>query len=167
MGDTNAVSFAQTCHVGIGLRSRHVTPESLLTLRGPLPRSNDMVGIVIDDFISLSICPVDSLKPSRGAEIASGMQEEYKRLKLIPHEDKAFRDLEQSSFWGVDLDGGRGLIRGTLKRAIPFMGILLQICSLGFATVDLLQIVSGSLVSLFLFRRRLLCLLSMQCFRHV
>lgn len=64
MGDTQAVVLAQTCHLGIGMQSGHIQPRQLLTLRGPLPRAKDMVGIVIDDFISLSVCPADEVAPS-------------------------------------------------------------------------------------------------------
>lgn len=159
MGDTQAVQLAQTCHVGIGLQSRLISPSNLLTLKGPLPRACDMVGIVIDDLVTLSVCPSEQTKPTAGAKTAHKMQEEYKKVKLIPHEDKAFRDQEEATFWGADVNGSAGTIRGTLKRAIPLMGIILQVCRLGFSTVDLLQIVAGSLVSLFLFRRRLLSLL--------
>ena len=51
------------------------------------------------------------------------------------------------------------MIRGSLKRAIPLLGIVMKISSLGYSTVELLQVISGSLVSLFLFRRRLLSVL--------
>lgn len=51
------------------------------------------------------------------------------------------------------------MIRGSLKRAIPLMGIVFKVSSLGYSAVELLQIISGSLVSLFLFRRRLLSVL--------
>ena len=43
-----------------------------------------------------------------------------------------------------------------LKRAIPLFGLILKITKLGYISVRLLQIISESVVSLFLFRRRLL-----------
>ena len=87
------------------------------------------------------------------------MHSVYESVELIPHKDKAFRDELHCTVWGTDIDGEKGLIRGSLKRAIPLMGIVFKVSSLGCSTVELLQIISGSLVSLFLFRRRLLSVL--------
>ena len=39
MGDNQAVSLAQTCHLGMALQFGGVNPSNLLTLRGPLPRT--------------------------------------------------------------------------------------------------------------------------------
>ena len=156
MGDSQAVSLAQTCHLAIALQSGIACPENLLTLSGICPRSRTMVGIVIDDFVSLSIDPTEAKLPTEGANLAEKMQERYEQVDLIPHKGKAFRDELNSSFWGVDLDGSSGLLRGSLKRAIPLFGILLKVSKLGFATVSLLEVLAGSVVSLFLFRRRFL-----------
>lgn len=156
MGDSQAVSLAQTCHLAIALQSGIARPENLLTLSGICPRSRTMVGIVIDDFVSLSIDPAEAKLPTEGANLAERMQERYEQVDLIPHKGKAFRDELTSSFWGVDLDGSSGLLRGSLKRAIPLFGILLKVSKLGFATVSLLEVLAGSVVSLFLFRRRFL-----------
>lgn len=61
------------------------------------------------------------------------MQEVYKQVGLVPHE-KAFRDEEVATFWGADVDGRSGLIRGSLKRAIPLAGILFKMAELGART---------------------------------
>ena len=170
MGDTQAVSLAQTCHLDMALQTGIASSDNLLTLSGPVPRVRDMVGIIIDDFVTLSICPdapeasidrppASESVPSRGALLASKMQEFYKTVGLIPHEGKAFRDELSASFWGADVDGKLGVVRGSLKRCIPLCGIVLQICKLRVCTVELLEIISGSLISLLLFRRRMLVLL--------
>ena len=87
------------------------------------------------------------------------MQGVYKDVGLIPHEKKAFRDEASATFWGIDLDGSAGLLRGSLRRAVPLAGILFKMAELGVSTGDLMQVVVGSLISLFLYRRRLLSLL--------
>ena len=159
MGDTQAVSLAQTCHVGLALQSNIATAETLLTLSGPVPRGNLAVGIVIDDFVSIAKIGAGFKGASEGAKLADLIQDKYKSVGLIPHEEKAFRDSQTASFWGADLDGNRGLVRGALRRSIPLVGLILEIVKLGFCSVELLEVVSGSLVSLLLFRRRLLCLM--------
>ena len=161
MGDSQAVSLAQTCHVGMCLKSELVEANQLLTLSGPLPRADNKVGIIIDDFVVLSTVKDGETEPSRGANLSGKVEELYKEVGLIPHPEKAFRDEERSTFWGADFDGKRGLIRGSLKRAIPLAWILLRVAELGVCSVELLQTLSGSLVSLMLFRRRMLSLLDM------
>lgn len=161
MGDTWAVELAQTAHLSIALNSGVLRPESLLSMHQPVPRSRNFAGLVIDDFISLSI--VDETEtggsPCESARMADEMFKEYKRVRLIPNEKKAFRDEEDASFWGVDLAGGDGLVRGSLKRAVPLVGLLLRVVKIGYATGKLLEILAGSIISLMLFRRRLLSML--------
>ena len=160
MGDCQAVELAQSCHLSIGLQFGAITPETLMTMYKPIPRSEVFSGLVIDDFISFAKVGDRFEKGSSlGAEVAGQMQTAYKKVGLIPHEKKAFRDDLASSFCGVDLDGEVGLLRASLKRAIPIVGILLKLVSVGASTGDLLQVVAASLISLFLFRRRMLALL--------
>lgn len=173
MGDCQAVELAQSCHLSMGLQHQVLSEASLLTMVKPVPRSDTMMGIVIDDFITLTKAPMDAgseqVGLSPGAMAASKMQEVYKQVGLIPHEQKAFRDEEAATFWGADLDGAAGLLRGSLKRAIPLAGILFKMAELGITTGNLMQIVVGSLISLFLYRRRLLALLDplFECYRSV
>ena len=91
--------------------------------------------------------------------MADKMQDTYKAVELLPNERKAFRDQEVASFWGCDLDGRAGLLRGSLKRAVPLAGLLLEVVQIGVATPELLQVLTGSVISLFLFRSRSLALL--------
>lgn len=67
---------------------------------------------------------------------------------------------EDASFWGVDLAGRDGLVRGSLKRAVPLARLLLKVVKVGHATGKLLEILVGSIIiSLMLYRRRLLSML--------
>eukprot|EP00435_Cladocopium_sp_Y103_P056283 s1516_g19.t1 len=161
MGDCQAVELAQSCHLGLGLQHDVITADNLCTMYKPLPRGSTICGLVIDDFVTISKVKrdKDSEAWSEGAKLAERMQEVYEEVKLIPNKAKGFRDKTESSFWGIDLDGRRGLLRGSLKRAIPLAGIMLKLATIGYATSDLLQVVVGSLISLFLFRRRFLSLL--------
>ena len=158
MGDSQAVGLAQTCHLSLALRSG-VRSDQLLTLSGQIPRGPNYTGIVIDDFVSLAEVSREAILPSASAAEADRMYNTYATVKLIPNKEKACRDETKATFWGSDFDGDRGLCRGTLSRAIPLAGLVLRVCQLGHSTVELLQIICGSLVSLFLYRRRLLSLM--------
>ena len=124
-----------------------------------------MYGLVIDDFVALSRVSRESFQhgPSDGAEGADQMQRAYEDVKLIPNKKKAFRDELQASFWGADVDGEAGVVRGSLKRAIPLTGIILRLVATGHCCGKLMQAILGSVISLFLFRRRFLALLD-SCF---
>lgn len=156
MGDSHAVEVAQTCHVGLALAAGATDGTNLLNLAGFHPRSKNLVGIIIDDFVSISVVDRDAATLSPSCHLADLMDDKYSEVGLISHKEKGFRDSLQSSFWGVDLNGDTGTVRGSLKRAIPLFGLLLRVSKLGYASVGLLQILSGSVVALFLFRRRFL-----------
>ena len=156
MGDAQAVELAQTCHVGLTLSAGVTDGTNLLNLSGFHPRCRDVVGVIIDDFISISAVKKSGTGPSQSSRYADLMDEKYAEVGLISHKEKGFRDSLQSTFWGVDLDGEVGSVRGSLKRAIPLFGLLIRVAKLGYASVGLLQILSGSVVALFLFRRRFL-----------
>eukprot|EP00435_Cladocopium_sp_Y103_P047846 s453_g14.t1 len=165
MGDTQAVELAQSCHLGLALQNRIVDADSLMTMYKPVPRVDTMVGLVIDDFITLSKVKRAEFCAgfSEGAIRAEKMQSVYQEVKLVPNVKKGFRDELRSSFWGADVDGENGMIRGSLKRAVPLAGIILRLVRVGHCSGELMQIVVGSIISLFLFRRRLLSLLD-SCF---
>ena len=97
---------------------------------------------------------------SDGARAAARLSDAYVREGLIPHTGKAFRDQIKATFWGTDIDGEAGVVRGSLQRAIPLMYVILRVLSVRAATPNLLQVIAGSLVSIFIYRRRLLSLLN-------
>ncbi|CAE7767227.1 Rraga [Symbiodinium sp. CCMP2592] len=163
MGDCQAVEIAQTCHLSMAWRSGALEPESTLTLAGPPPRSRTFGGIVIDDFVCAEKVGGDfrgGEHRSGGAKAADLMSDTYVAEGLIPHPGKAFRDLPQATFWGTDVDGEAGLVRASLVRAIPLMHIIFRVVTVKFATARLLQVISGSLVSIFIYKSRLLSLLN-------
>ena len=160
MGDCQAVELAQTCHLSLALNGGVVDRDTLVSMHHPLPRGKQITGLVIDDFVAMSIDEEKKCsEPSPGAKAADLMIEEYKRVHLIPNEKKSFRDEEAATFWGADLQGRDGLVRGSLKRAIPLAGIILKVAKLRAASGLLLETIAGSLISLYLYRRRLLSLM--------
>lgn len=160
MGDTWAVELAQTAHLSLALNSRTAARDGLICLGRPLPRGSTLTGLVIDDYVNISLDHEDEIcAPSEGARLAELMSKKYEEAKLIPNQKKAFRDETSASFWGIDLDGQRGLLRGSLKRAVPLVGLLLRVAHIGVSTAGLLEVLAGSIISLMLCRRRLLALL--------
>ena len=160
MGDLQAVAIAQTCHLGLGIQHGIFDPRSLLTSKGPVPRGPEYYGIVIDDYVSISAVPSSSPGPTKASKQADKIVDVYQKVHLLPHEEKATRDQVISEFWGVHLDGSRGQLRGSLKRSVPLAHIAMDVARLGYCSVDLMQTLIGSFISLLLFRRRLLAILN-------
>ena len=114
MGDCNAVSIAQASHIGLILSSDIVSWSQLLTLRGPIPRSPCMLGLVIDDVIILEkALRGDRFDPGscRSRVVASALHRAYYQAGLPRHEKKGFLAATSASFWGADVLGELGVVR--------------------------------------------------------
>ncbi len=163
MGDSAAVELAQTAHVGLLAQSGLLSFENLLCMELPPPRSVSMVGVVIDDLVlfeRLVVSQLDSgVKPQTEAMLQKAISR-YTDLGLIPHSGKTFALKEEEEFWGCLFEGRRGMVRASLKRVIPILFATLGVLKLGVTTLQLLEVLTGCWVSIFLFKRRLLSLLN-------
>ena len=162
MGDTHACEFAQSSHLSICRRFGVMEDSELLTLRGFLPRSPLTVGIIIDDLVVLekilrradgSYEQVDCMSDKRLDAALDG----YAAAKLEVNMKKEFRKQTLARFWGIEVDGRKGLARGSSLRLWPVLLITLRIAELGICTVGLLEALAGSWIALLSLRRRMLC----------
>jgi hypothetical protein len=165
MGDTCAVELAQTAHIGILRQMGLLREENLLAMNLPVPRGPSMIGIVIDDLITLEKIVKGAVFAEKSVSSESGrvVQEAVKRFKdlgLIPHEGKTFYQENVAEFWGALIEGDRGFVRASLKRTIPILFATVGVLKLGVCTISLLEVLVGSWTSIFLFRRRLLSVLN-------
>ena len=83
----------------------------------------------------------------------------YDDVQLKHNPKKSFLGERTANFWGVDIDGAKGLLIASQKRLWPTMVITLRVCSLGLCTLSLLESLAGMWVSLLGVRRRLYSLL--------
>ena len=137
MGDSAACEYAQTAHISMGLQCGAFNEEHLLTLHGRVPRSHFMSGIIIDDYITVEKVHMDATHASESGTRRSRMHSVYKQVKLDAHPTKGFADEEVASFWGADLDGHAGLVRGSISRAASLIWVTVQVACLGVASVSL------------------------------
>ena len=173
MGDSSACEFAQCSHLGVLSQARVVHPGELLVQASPPPRGLLSVGLVIDDLIVLQRClatelPLFAARPG-SSEASVRLQRAlagYDSARLRYSDKKTFEDKTQASFWGVDCCGVSGLIRANPARYWPLVLITVRVLQLGLATRSLLESLLGSWVSVFMIRRRMLCLVEL-CFQAV
>ena len=166
MGDCMACEYAQGAHTGVLLQKEIATPDRLISLRQSLPRGMHHVGVIIDDLVIFQQILTSDLEeaaasgtPTWGAQTALKARQAYADVGLETNPKKAFSDAACASFWGIDIDGDKGIMRAANSRLWPAMFITMRIASLRLATVGLLEALAGTWVSIFGVRRRLFCLL--------
>eukprot|EP00435_Cladocopium_sp_Y103_P036916 s1777_g9.t1 len=168
MGDSMACEFAQGSHLGLMLQHHVAFSDQLLSLHNPIPRGLHHVGVIIDDLIILEQILLSDLEdlrqhghPTWGSATAAKARSAYALVGLETNPKKAFEDEVKATFWGVGVDGNKGLMRPAQTRLWPATFITMRVATLRLATVGLLEALAGIWVSLFGLRRRLFCLLDL------
>ena len=163
MGDACAVELAQTAHVGLLVQANYLREDNMVSLKLPCPRSPSMLGVVIDDLVALEVLSKEVHmmgNPSQSALEVQEMLGHYTEAGLIPHEKKTFFDQTEAEFWGASVNGSEGLVRASLSRVIPICIVTHLVIKMQVVSLGLLEVLIGCWTSTFLFRRRLLSLLS-------
>ena len=167
MGDCSACEYAQASHLGVLKVAGVFGDAELNTLTGPVPRGDVHVGVIIDDLIALervasSWLALPEPKPLTARDVRMNLADAaYSGANLLTNPNKAFQNQPSAKFWGIELDGIRGLVRPARSRLWPLIAISMRVISLGFATVGLLKALCGSWTSIFLVRRRLLAVMDL------
>lgn len=162
VGNLAAVEFAQCSHLGIMLQYGVAAAKEIITMHGAIPRGLLQVGIIVDDLVVLEQVLKAGFDPhgSFQGEWQSKTRmrtatKAYEDVQLKHNPKKSFLGERTANFWGIDLDGTKGLLRAGQKRLWPTMLITLRVCSLGLCTLSLLESLAGMWVSLLGVRRRL------------
>lgn len=163
MGDVNAVEFAQSSHLGLCLQHGVALPHELLTLTGSVPRGLLQVGIIVDDLIVLeqvlkSVRAHDPPLPTQADDRINRALSAYASVGLEHNPKKEFKNETCARFWGLEVDGEKGLLRASTLRLWPLCLITMRVVRLGLATVRLLESLAGSWVSIYGVRRKLFCI---------
>lgn len=165
MGDLAACEFAQCAHLGVILQSRCSFPGELLQMHRPTPRGEMLLGVVIDDLVCLEKVlrrmAGSSDFGSNSKSRMSRVMEEYEKCGLPVNLKKSFDLVGHSSFWGVQLDGVKGLYRPNDTRFWPLVLVTIRVLSLGVCTIGLMQSMAGSWISVLSVRRRLMSLMNL------
>lgn len=160
MGDCQAVELGQCAHIKLGIIAGAFSPEELLYIHGRGPRGAIAAGVVIDDVLIAEQVPSSPLQNfTEGERRLALLCEEYLQRGLVPHPRKTFKRELATEVWGAAINGCSGVVRPSPKRVIPLMMLTSRLALLGFSTVALLQVISGSWISVLQTRRRMLCLL--------
>ena len=163
MGDLLACEFAQSAHLGLLLQSSAVHPQELLQLKQPVPRGAFCLGVVIDDLVMLEKVNRTVVQGAEDRLITPGRMSRavaaYEQANLPLNASKAFDRALVGSFWGIEVDGEKGIVRAASARFWPLVLITIRVVSLGVCTLGLLESMVGSWLSILIVKRRLLCLM--------
>lgn len=123
MGDTLACEYAQGSHLSICLQHGVCSTHELLTPQDPLPRGLLQIGIIIDHLVILEQCLRADLEAVGAGRLettadvrARCAQHGYSVCGLEVNAKKSFSNQALVTFWGVDVDGDKGLVRGASSR---------------------------------------------------
>ena len=160
MGDICAVEYAQCSHTSLCLKFNVFSVKEMITLRGSIPRGLLQAGIIVDDLVILehvlrASYNNDSLLDSEGARRTARARQAYRCAELPHNPKKGFVNEPNARYWGIEIDGVKGTLRASSLRMWPLALITLRTCSLGLATVGLLEALAGSWVAILGVRRRL------------
>ena len=160
MGDTNSVAFGQAAHLSLLLRTGAFELEDFISLKLRPSRKSWHCGVMIDDFILFeALEKTEPLDEGAGRAKVQAVRDAYETAGLPRHPGKAVSCSTDAEFWGAQFDGEAGQARPNLKRLIPLAHVILKVVELKHATVGLLEVLAGSLVSAFQMRRRTMSVL--------
>ena len=158
MGDLSACEYAQAAHVGLILGCGGASLREFLQHGSPCPRGDLWLGVVIDDLVCLEKVHA-KLGMHQRSEASLRLEKimlQYEEVKLPVNPKKSFDDETTASFWGIQMDGIKGMYRANDTRFWPLVLITVRVLSLGVCTVSLLQSLCGSWISVLMLRRRML-----------
>lgn len=164
MGDSLAVEIAQQAHFQVlsqvaGCMREH----ERVAYRRSFPRGPFFEFLAIDDHLGLQIVSRAAYKarhPARDTQVFAASEEAYRQVGLVQHPRKRQREVVAGTFLGAELDGVVGKVSSPRHR----IGLLMLCTSIlarkGTATPKLLSSILGSWISVLMFRRPIMCVIS-------
>ena len=159
MGDSLAVEIAQMSHRGL-LRKLcgSMLPNESLEYRKPVPKTDHVEALAIDDHISLQRLPLSELSSAphaRDAQVFASASQAYSSVGL--HQNRKEDKIKQTRgvLLGAEFDGVVGSVSAPRDRVLCLGVISSFIARKGFVSTELLDAVVGCWVHVLLFRRPL------------
>ena len=165
MGDTNAVDIAQQTHLEILRDCGTMTAEEVISYRSPLPASDCLEGLYIDDHITVQLVPNRKHRKSqppkkfRDEEIIEASRAQYKELDIPVSEKKQFTKVYSFQAWGTHVDSRSGRVGTPKEKLKQLERLLVAVCQLPRVSQKLLQRTLGLVVHPCMHQRILMSLL--------
>ena len=147
MGDRNAVDFMQAGHCELLKRAGALDAACEVHYGEPLPRSKTLLGVMIDDRLSLTIdCggAAGQARRARADREWDAVMTAYGDSCGTPVPEKTCRHARVGRVWGARLDGRRGIIGGPAERRALLAVLSLRLALSGWGTANLARRISST-----------------------
>ena len=163
MGDSLAVEIAQQAHCNV-LRSLcgALLPSETLRYRAPIPDSDFIEALAIDDHIGIQRLPLTQLTSEpelRDTKVFRLALDAYRAVGLVPNSSKAKRNVTSGVILGAEFDGVAGRVSAPRDRTLCLCVITSHVAAKAHCTRKLLDTLVGCWIHVLLFRRPLFALL--------
>lgn len=171
MGDHLAVEVAQSSHLHVLEEVGGMRPEERLIYRRPLPRSQFLEALAVDDHLGLQFVrrgapPGPGPATRRDAQVFLACEAAYTRNGMKAHQKKRVRGAPNEMILGSETRGRAGDVASPRVRTAALVDITITMLVLGITDMGTLASVLGCWVSAVLYRRSALCLLD-QTFKFI
>lgn len=136
MGDSLAVEVAQQADTNVfKVWVGSMVPSECLRYRSPIPRTNFIKLLAIDDHVGVQKLPISDFPRNphlRDTEVFNLAEHGYKAVGLVQHPRKRKRNLSSGIILGADFDGLAGIVMGPRNRiailSVITMHVVMQGC---------------------------------------
>lgn len=164
MGDSLAVEIAQQAHFQVLTQLAGSLRETeRVSYRKAFPRGTFFEFLAIDDHVGAQIVSKSAFKAFsslRDTEVFSRSEAAYKVVNLVQHPKKRRRNVTSGTFLGAEIDGLTGRVSAPRHR----IGLLMLCTSIivlkGHTTRRILSSILGCWISVLMFRRPILSVMS-------
>ena len=165
MGWNNSVGLAQRIHRNVVQWSMGFTnhgAEQELRRDRTAPSSSRMRRVYLDNWDEIRRVDKDLVAEVEGVPSLHQMalRQQYECLEVPRHPKKAVESSLQAEIQGAILDGDAGVAYAKPSKILKYMGLAWELVQRGRSTLKELQVVTGGLVYISMFRRPLLSALN-------
>ena len=157
MGDVNATVFAQSAHVALLRRFGAMNESEMMVYRGLPPRGKTWEGVVIDDHVIAAVTRRSTRAGTRAArrahELFSAGSAAYESIGIEDVAEKRQLGQLDAVAWGCEVQGRRGRAGSRRAKRAALAALTLDLVTIGFTTVEVLQSIVGLWNDVLLYRR--------------
>ena len=167
-GDHLGVEFALSAHAHLLEAAGVLSQEKRVQGYMPFPKGPDYQILVIDDFVSLSVCPPSVL--SHDASCSQDLKKAaiaYEKEAVIGSTEKDIHGSCHFKAIGAEVNSSKRLrdiglstVAAPLQKRIAVLTLALRVAQLSVITPTLAARLAGNFTSIFMFRRCLTCVLN-------
>jgi len=160
MGDLNSVDIAQATHLGILRGCGCMAPEHSLVYGQPVPESDVLEGVYVDDHLILGRVPKHLVDSDTGPDmkLLEASRVGYDVANAPVSSEKSFTRLKNFVAWGTEVRSEAGTAGAPRERRLQLMVLTMLVLLVPGVNRVLMRSLLGSYVHPFSHSKQLMCL---------